>query len=416
MTRSDLVARCALGILIIALSGCANQNDHAPAFSDNGQHSATWITDHRAAYQADPTQCAVCHGTDLQGGIAQVDCFNQGNLPSCHFGGHGPRRVGHPLPFSAGTVHGPVAKQNLVLCQGCHAQPGGAGSNPRFNIRIGALTAGCEGAGCHNLVNPAFPARSSAHPRPWLSHNSSGNQANACALCHGANFGGRAAGGVGPACNSCHTALSLGSLPVFGSCNSCHLFPPTSGSHLGHLEVASITCPACHKGGGTGAPNHGNGTIVVSFDLGYNAKSGAAQISADHTTCSNVICHGGIVTPVWGVGSIEVDTQCTSCHTDATATPTALPQFNSFFSGKHHLHIVEQGLACTDCHDMNVTLGGNGHFTALNTPAFELPAAVTLRSYVHYIPAGPSCQPEGTVPSGNTVTGCHTDLRFWINP
>ncbi|MBJ6725378.1 CxxxxCH/CxxCH domain c-type cytochrome [Geomesophilobacter sediminis] len=414
MSRSSFVARMAAGALLAVLAGCATQNDQAPPLSDTGQHSKTWVVDHRAAYVANPDLCRSCHGADLRGGISKVDCFNQGNLPGCHANGHGPRVPNHPIPFKDPALHGPVAKADLTNCQTCHATAGGAGSNPRFNLAIGSLPAGCEQSGCHNLANPAFPARSSAHPRPWRTHNGAGNLQNACTLCHGgSSLGGTAAGGVGPACNGCHTLLAAGNVPTRNHCDSCHAFPPASGSHSAHLAVGSFTCDACHSGGGTGTLahyNHTDTTPILAVYTSYNAKSGAGQILANGT-CSNIRCHGGITTPAWGVGQINVATDCTTCHVDDTAAATQT-QYNSFHSGRHDLHVNQLGLACTVCHDMTVTAGGNSHFSNLKTSAFELPAAATIKPFIQYGQAGPnSCSPGTGVPPGTSL-GCHP-VRTW---
>jgi hypothetical protein len=66
--------------------------------------------------------------------------------------------VHHPIDdsFLNPANHGPAAKGQIAAltdgmldCQDCHAQPGGPGSNPRFNIGIAfTCSNGCEG--CHN--------------------------------------------------------------------------------------------------------------------------------------------------------------------------------------------------------------------------------------------------------------------------
>lgn len=402
-----------VGFLCLALFGCGKANELAPSVSAVGQHAANWLVDHRAAYQKSPDQCAQCHGADLKGGISKVDCFNQGNLSTCHAGGHGPRRVPHALPFTDPALHGSAAKQNLVDCQVCHATSGGAGSNPRFNLPVGSLSTGCEAAGCHNRNNPSLPEPNAAHPVPWPGHNSAGNQLNACALCHGADFGGTASGGVGPACRNCHTALAAGTIPVAGSCVSCHGVPPGTGSHAVHLALTGVSCASCHTGGGSGSANHGKGTVTLAFEPGVNAKSGTAIVGSTRS-CGAVICHGGIVTPVWGsTGSINVATNCRACHTDGTATPGNPPQYNSFRSGQHALHLNSIGLACTDCHDMTVTAQGASHLGALLTTSFELAPSATMRSYLSYNVAQQSCMPPGIAPAGNTIGACHSDRKSW---
>jgi len=97
----------------------------------------------------------------------------------------------------------------------------------------------------------------------------------------------------------------------------------------------------------------------VIIDPTYNAKSGTAAYNPASVTCSNVSCHGGQATPNWLTGTINVNTQCASCHISGTA------QYNSYFSGRHSLHV---GLAaCTECHDTTKLAGV--HFSDLNTTA-----------------------------------------------
>lgn len=396
----------------LALWACGKANPQSTTVSAVGKHAANWLVEHRRAYQQAPASCTECHGADLTGGITKIDCFNQGGLATCHAGGHGPRRVPHALPFTAGSLHGPVAKLNLVDCQVCHGEPGGPGTNPRFNVVLGSLSAGCETSGCHNLNNPGQPEPNAAHPVPWSGHASSGNQMNACALCHGADFGGTASGGVGPACRSCHTSLALGNLPTAGTCVSCHGNPPPTGSHAAHLAIASISCASCHAGGGSGSANHGSGTVTLAFPGTLNAKSGNAAVTGTKS-CSAVSCHGGIATPIWGsAGSIDLATDCLKCHTDGTATPNNPPQYNSFRSGQHAYH-YSIGLACTDCHDMTVTVQGASHFSGLTTTGFELAPAATMRSYLSYNATQQSCMPPALAPNGNTIGACHSDRRSW---
>jgi predicted CxxxxCH...CXXCH cytochrome family protein len=381
------------------LFGCSAANDQAPALNSTNAHPSDWRTAHRSAYRQKPDSCRECHGDDLTGGITKIGC----SVASCHAGNHPPRSIIHEVPFKGtdtlNKAHGSLAKKDLTVCQDCHGLPGSAGSNPRFNLTYGSLPAGCESSGCHNQFM--------AHPKPWNTHGSAGNQANACALCHGANFEGSAATGA-PACSSCHSRLIGVQLPVAGTCNSCHGNPPDgvttpnrAGSHVVHLALPELqnNCNACHDGGGSGTPAHLDkvfGNYTVAFLSGYSAQSGAVRFNKAAETCSNVKCHGGQTTPAWG-GHIA---GCTSCHASGTA------QYNSFNSGKHDKHINE-GLACTDCHD-TVKLAP-GHFSNLSSSTINQPAGNTLKNYLNY--TKPSCSPA-SAPVGNQVGVCH-GTRTW---
>lgn len=380
------------------LFGCGKANDQAPALDSTGNHPAGWRTGHRIAYRQAPDRCRECHGINLEGGLAKVDCFNQAGLGQCHAGGHGPRSIIHAVPFTDPALHGAMARKDLTICQDCHGTAGGAGSNPVFNLVYASLPAGCVSSGCHNQ-NPGL-----AHPKPWNSHAAAGNQANACSLCHGANFGG----GNGPACSSCHKQLAAGTIPSSGQCVSCHGNPPNgavvpniAGSHAVHLALPELhdNCAVCHSGGGIGSSVHqvynSSRSPVVGILPAFSAKTGTASFNASASTCANIKCHGGQTTPAWG-GSFSFG--CLSCHAAGTA------QYNSYNSGKHLDHIAN-GLACSDCHD-SVKLAA-GHFSNLSSATINQAASGTLRSYLQY--SQPTCTPA-TVPAGNQVGVCHANL------
>ena len=178
-------------------------------------------------------------------------------------------------------------------------------------------------------------------------------------------------------------------------CTSCHAKPPSgtaapnrSGAHAVHNALSNVTnvCDTCHNGAGSGTAKHKTGTVGVAFPAAFNAKSGTAVYSAEGT-CSNVSCHGGQTTPGWLSGAtIDVTTQCTSCHAYGTA------EYNSFVSGEHSLHVISLGIACTACHD--TTKLAVSHFTTLNTTAMEGPASATLNNSLNYVPATFSCAPS----------------------
>jgi predicted CxxxxCH...CXXCH cytochrome family protein len=315
------------GLLLIIglafLGGCGSSTPNSQAVvNGEGQHAADWLpAGHMIAAREDQAVCTECHGSDYLGGIARVSCT------SCHLGGVDSL---HP------TDWGP----NTTTLHGAYVDSNGA-------------------TGCAN------------------------------ASCHGTTLGGVT--GSGPACTSCHVK---GSPLTLTGCTSCHANPPSGtvypdvkGAHSPHNALANVTsvCNACHSGAGTGTLNHDNGVVDVAFLTGYNAKSGTAVRNADGT-CSKVSCHGGQTTPGWYSGtSIDVNTQCTSCHTYGTA------EFNSFVSGQHALHVNGEGIDCVACHDTSKLGLGSNHFNYLNTSAMEGPASATLNGSLHY--TGGTCTP-----------------------
>jgi hypothetical protein len=96
-----------------------------------------------------------------------------------------------------------------------------------------------------------------------------------------------------------------------------------------------------------------------------------------------------------------VNTQCTTCH--VLGASAGSPENNSYFSGRHLLHVYSQGKACTVCHD--TTKLAVNHFTTLNTAAMEGPASATLATALNY--NGTSCNP-----SAGGLTGCHSSENW----
>ena len=281
-----------------------------------------WYFDHRDYAKANgAVTCAKCHGADLHGSSVAPSCFSSSfDSKGCH--PDGPGTAPHVLDgsFLEGSVHGPVAKVDFTVCQACHGEPGGPGSNPRFNL--GILNSpipgtGCEG--CHNdhTAHPSvgefvtIPAggtpRDNAH---WygaeVTCSTSGNLA-ACALCHGANYGGPAEGGVGPACIECHITLPADN-PT--GCVSCHDEPPDGAGLAGNVRpnrqgqhnrpghslaisgIPSETCARCHNGAGYQTDLHFDHSSPA--DVIFTHPDGTDTISAvsdsNNTTC-NGACH-----------------------------------------------------------------------------------------------------------------------------
>ncbi len=167
------------------------------------------------------------------------------------------------------------------------------------------------------------------------------------------------------------------------SCTSCHgqppegdSFPNTAGAHQVHAALPDIgtSCTPCHSGA-----SH-NDWVDLGFPGIWDAKSGLAQDNQDGT-CSGISCHGGLETPDWTTGSIQVETQCKSCHTYGTS------DFNGYWSGKHRKHVNDKGYACTVCHDTDKLAAG--HFSNLATSSFELSPENTIKSSLGY--NGSSC-------------------------
>ena len=173
------------------------------------------------------------------------------------------------------------------------------------------------------------------------------------------------------------------------SCTDCHgqppagtSFPDTAGAHAVHtaLGLGSIvpSCGACHDGA-----LHLNGTADLGFPAGFDAQSGQAIDNGD-STCSSVKCHGGQTTPNWSNGSINVNTDCTDCHSRRTSGDSFPDQYNDYSSGEHRKHVESENIACISCH--NTTKLATGHFTNLETTTFELDPYDTIGGGTTSIP------------------------------
>lgn len=226
----------------VSCFSCHSYNT-APPFTIHPEEWSDAYASHRAfAALNGYDSCMPCHGAGLRGSEAAPSCFAaEFDGRGCH--AEGPGEVPHPLDGSylAGSAHGPDAKQDLTACQTCHAEPGGPGDNPRFNIGIEAEGGeGCEG--CHGL--------NYAHPENWAGpnetfHYTAGSIQQACTLCHGADLLGEASGGVGVSCLGCHVSVETFTL----DCTYCHGYPPDGSANVAtttgvdHTAVAQVAFP-----------------------------------------------------------------------------------------------------------------------------------------------------------------------------
>jgi len=345
---------------------CHDLRGHPAGWSDPSQHGAT--------AEQDFTVCKTCHGATYQGGSATVTCYQ------CH---NGPG-LNHPAPGWVVTDHKTAALADMTICKKCHGVDYLGGGSHR------ACTS------CH-MEKETKIHRIAWYPDVRLNHAAyaKANGTTACSnnYCHGSGLAGVAQSG--PACTTCHVwPLNL------SNCATCHatppagsVFPNAAGSHAVHMGLnPNIQCATCHNGSGAGTDYHMNGVADVILDPVYNAKTGAGAYSAAAVACSNISCHGGQTTPNWLGGTINVNAQCTSCHTAGTA------QYNSYHSGHHSTHVVEEGFACTVCHD--TTKLAINHFTSLNTIFTAATASATIKTTLNF--NGTTCNP-----SAGGLTGCH---------
>jgi predicted CxxxxCH...CXXCH cytochrome family protein len=310
-----------------------------------------------------------------------------------------------------------------VACAICH-KVDGAGAGPDPNAPS-CFSSSFNGVSCH-VGGPGGPN----HPVPparftGTEHTSATSLTfpGTCGACH---FETGAATKIGPTCTVCHQA---GSPLTALSCTSCHEDPPNSlapagaaypnieGAHAEHIALTSagtpISCDTCHSGLGTTTNAHYDranartGTLRVEpgdvpspFPAGflYTGITGNAvtfNSTLTSLTCSNVSCHGALVTPNWRTGA----TACTSCHNSATVAPAFYTDYTQAFMS-HNTHINNRGIPCTTCHTV---LPAGSHFGTLSDKSIApRAAAATIDPNFGY----PSPPPE-VLNKANCNTGCH---------
>jgi predicted CxxxxCH...CXXCH cytochrome family protein len=336
--------------------------------------------------------CQTCHGTLFSGGTVQVDCFVCHGINAPH-----PRRPWRAA--GADNTHTNVDDGNASVCALCHTLGANSTRQPDPPAPPGT------GPGCFN--NTLCHGQLGAAPhavRPYNAHPQDARTQfdTSCNVCHSMSLPRLDASA--PACTECHPG---GNPLTVGDCTSCHasppdgaapvgsVFPNVAGAHAAHDALAEVKgiCNICHSGAGTGTGlNHFyDGAVDVAFaGATYQAKAGAVSFTATDNSCANVSCHGGIRTPNWRTGSIDVNTDagCLQCHQKGSSA--GVPENNSYFSGRHDRHESE-GIGCTECHDMTLdTQGALSHFTFLSTPQMEGPASDTFRNEdIVYTPGPP---------------------------
>jgi predicted CxxxxCH...CXXCH cytochrome family protein len=418
----------------------------------NYAHPSTWAgpSNDRYHYSAGNIQqaCTLCHDaalTSCAGCHAEVINFTL-DCTYCH---GQPPSVSHATIVAAGPTVADISEHDVCLT--CHGMKESAAGGTFSNVANYALfnkqtdiigdhwdgninmnsdtgynenTGSCDAAGCHGGTAPftlplsGYPVVLGAYgvgggaPHPigqdWLLPNGHVAAADAaCVACHTL-----AGGGQDPACQDCHVQ---GDPLAMLNCISCHSAPPSTASidpldrpdrQGGHNEHDGFTastqdCSACHQGGGTGELSHYDridqttpdypADVVLASSFDSNSH-GAASYSNGGQTCSGINCHGGLPTPNWLTGSLDVNTQCDNCHTQGNS------EDNSYNSGEHNKHVVDLGYACTFCH--NTTKLATNHFTNLANPAQWLDTAgatidggATSIPEGDYIEATNSCNP-----------------------
>ena len=316
------------GMLLTALWGCGNSNSGAPTIL-NGKHPASWYVDHRVAALERRDQCRECHGSNETGGISKVSCFSATfNGQACHPNGPGhPAGWSQPTAHGSHAKALVAGSDGFVYCQKCHgtlldgglaqkscyvchgvsaphpAKPwrGANYSHTTTDTSNVALCALCHTAG-KNLT-PGLQQGSYATGAPGCFNNT---------LCHG-QVGHSATWGLpanhGPAAKAAPSATT-----GLGSCKNCH------GGDFAQL-ISQKTCFTCHGVNAPHAPkpwrggtythtttDTGNaGVCAECHTAGANLTAGLKQSNyvADTPGCfNNTLCHGAAGHPSgWAASS-----------------------------------------------------------------------------------------------------------------
>ncbi len=255
-----------------------------------------------ASHAPTSTACATCHsgtvktdGTiDVAGGLhvnGRVD-----------LGGGGGGAGVHPAGWSDPAQHGPAAKRDLASCRTCHGN----------DYAGGATGVSCNA--CHGAAGLS----------DWQSN---------CTFCHGTRV-------------TAYTAADLGkAAPPLGSQGETSPTEPAVGAHQKHLSPAlssPLACAECHAVPADLA--HVDGAVALSF--GTLARTGGVSPAWNGSSCSTSYCHGSFpngtaAAPVW---TSATALGCNACHRPQSGSSSAN------FTNEHFKHVVEEGVACANCH------------------------------------------------------------------
>ena len=299
-------------LILLVLWGCSTPNPEAPR--PNEAHPEKYLLTHASEAVKDLDGCTICHGRDFQG---------TGNpVPGCTDCHQNVQTFGvHQTPYLDPAVHGPAAKDNQILCRGCHGSApnhfdGGIIADPAlFNAPAGT----CSASTCHPAAR--------AHPTNWQGSNED------------IDFG----------YDSSHRTASAEAIRT--SCVLCH---KTDGPGTGPLPDA----PSCFSTGFTNSDGitsgcHSGGFETAPHDLPYTAASShGAAAKADLGACQS--CHGIPGTTQFNGGSAATGCAAASCHPAAGAHPTRwqgsndnTPSYNST-----HRTAGSTSTACAICHNV----------------------------------------------------------------
>ncbi len=282
--------------------------------------------------------------------------------------------------------------------------------------------------GCGDRNSKAVFSPEGGHGAGWIRDHKTAARTDmdSCAECHGVNLDG----GVSKV--SCMSASAVSGFSCHATtpannptgCVSCHggtgsgpfgtTAPNTRAAHAKH--VALTGCGYCHQNAGFGTVNHARTTVSGGMSkatvvMSWYSTAGSGVTYNTDGTCAAVSCHGGLVSPVWQSGSLNMvakdNALCKKCH--EAGTTKGVPQYNSYYSGlrsetgsKLHTFHLNKGFYCTDCHNIGTLTNYQKHYGGLTAKVMTAPENTIGGSpskVTSYVLATKNC---------TTATGCHT--------
>jgi hypothetical protein len=318
---------CLFSLLLplLFLNGCGDANNDTVLTSHAvGQPwlDSSSVNFHGSAYQSNPENCKSCHGSNYQGGSANVSCND------CHFGPDG-SKVPVGETWTHGNTHTSLGQYD-VTCNACHTLM-------RSYISAPSSCHDCHaGAVSHDIGEPWLnPANSGFHGDEAVLPGAD------CTSCHGSAYLG---GSSGVSCDDCHFGPEGSKVPVGESwihgnthttlgqydvtCNACHTL-------MRNYISAPSSCHDCHAG-------------AVSHDIGEPwlnpANSGFHGDAAVLPGADCTQCHG--LDSLGGTSGVS----CSECHfgPDGSKIPVGVT-WNHGFS---HDNLGQYEVTCNSCHDL----------------------------------------------------------------
>jgi len=309
----SLLFLCFTVILIMIAACKSTPNSRSLINPDTGKHATDWVSAHPSHYVADPGQCSDCHGTDLKGGISGVSCFSADfSGVACHALGPAGHPANWAVPSEHGTAAkgapSRVPITGFSVCAVCHGSDfnggavgmncftchGGSAPHPtawmptstyQHNTTDTANAATC--ALCHlNGLNSPVPS-----PNPAAPAGTAPGCFNST-LCHGVV--GHAAGWDLPDQHGAHAkaAPDASTTSGFSICQTCHGNNFTGGTSLQtclnancHGSAASPH-PAAWSPDSTYRHNTTNQANAPVCALCHRQNTGTAGCF------NNTLCHG----------------------------------------------------------------------------------------------------------------------------